>query len=196
MRQLVAILHFASSLARNLSGKSCEQDIVRDIIRQLIGLAATASDPALAESDIPAAVQAALAAAMGLLSAESFLGITKDILAEQDMKVCAEAPFADEQNTVMVLETFVQRLPSIRKEVRVASASILGEIIKKASALLASDGPLVRASLAGLRAVVTTAMPTEDNALAQSLPRLVDSVKVQKESSVLNEALSLLALAM
>lgn len=57
------------------------------MVRQLIGLAATSSGAAMRGSDIPKTVQEALGGAMGLLSAENFLGVTNDVVADQDEQV-------------------------------------------------------------------------------------------------------------
>lgn len=50
------------------------------------------------------------------------------------------------------------------------------------------------AGLVGLRAVVVSAVPAEDTALAAVLPKLIDALKGQ-DSGVLNEVLKLLELS-
>lgn len=53
----------------------------------------------------------------------------------------------------------------------------------------------VLAGLVALRAVIVSALPAEDSALAAVMPKLIDGLKGQ-DLGVLNEILSLLELSM
>lgn len=81
------MLNFATGVGRNLANKACDQSVLKDIIRQLVALVAKTSTAALATSDLAQTAQTTLAACMALLSAETFLFVTKDVLEDKDGKV-------------------------------------------------------------------------------------------------------------
>jgi hypothetical protein len=87
LRQIIALLHFVIGLSRQLVGKPADQNIVKDVVRRLIELAAASSAQVMASADIRGVVSTALADSMGLLSAENFLVITKNVATGEDEQV-------------------------------------------------------------------------------------------------------------
>lgn len=136
-------------------------------------------------TDIPANLHKALASTMLLLSADNFLGVTAELLSD-----------GSEQDIIMSLGVFAERLPLIKSEVRLRCTKIIAEILKKIGGLLAAPGATVSAALEAVKSVTKTAIAQEDGALASVLPAIVGCVGMVKESAVVVAALSLIELLM
>lgn len=201
LRQITTVLNLATGMARNLANKACDQSALKDVIRQLVALVAKTSTAALASSDLAATAQASLAACMALLSAETFLFVTKDVLEDKDGKVSSLHRLArfiayTAQNTVIALDIVATRLPLVKKEVRSSSGTTVASIIRATAGNLSGSTLENRAATAALRTIVTTALPYEDTALAQVVPQLIEAAKLPKETARVNETLAVLELFM
>lgn len=141
------LLVLAAGLARGLMGKVCPQATLEGIVRELIALAPELDDDEASEN-----LEAALGGVMRLLSVDSFLEITAQILATDT-----------EADINRSLDLFSQRLALVKPELRARSKS-MATIISKSAALL--DGPSGVHALAALERVVANAIPSEDSALA------------------------------
>ncbi|WWC92888.1 uncharacterized protein L201_007850 [Kwoniella dendrophila CBS 6074] len=181
VKQINYLLSLTLSIIDQLLGKPCAQTTVQPIVQNLIQLAAKTSQPILASTDIPKNIQAALAGAMRLLSADNFLGIVLHLTSDQS-----------EQDTIMALNTFSERVPLIKSEIRTKSSKLIGDIIKKASTLLGSGSSNTKASLTAIKSVVSTALPAEDGALATVVPALVSAVSKINDTSNTTMALELI----
>lgn len=93
----------------------------------------------------------------------------------------------------MALEIFVDRLPAIKPAVRAKSSSRMASIVQRAGNLL-SNSALTSQSLESIRAIVATALPSEDAALSLVVPKIV-GVAQKGSGSVVVAALSLLELS-
>lgn len=95
----------------------------------------------------------------------------------------------------MALGIFVDRLPLVRSDVRVKSASAIGDIIEEASRLL-TRVDLVSVSLSTIQVVASTALESDDAALAQVMPKLMAVIEASKNNSDLSAALSLVEMTL
>ncbi|KAK4685034.1 U3 small nucleolar RNA-associated protein 10, partial [Tremellales sp. Uapishka_1] len=181
VKRINALLSFSNGLAKQLTGRACEQSVVEDIVQQLILLAASTNDLSLKTSDVPAAVQTTLSASMQLLSVESFLSITQRLLTSGS---------ALDPN--MALDVFTQRLPLVKSDLRTRSAPIMAEIVRQSSLRLSSTTTSTPFALRALGVIVATALPSEDAALTQVIPKLVEAVKNNKDVTIVVSTLSLL----
>ncbi|WVQ74325.1 U3 small nucleolar RNA-associated protein 10 [Cryptococcus sp. DSM 104548] len=183
LRQITYLLTFLTSLISQLRGMACDQALIQSSVRQLIVLAASMTQPVMASTDIPASMHAALAGTMLLLSVDNFLVITAGLLAE-----------GTEQDIVMSLGLFTERLPLIKSEVRLRSTQSIAEIVKKSAALLATPGLTVGPAIEAIKAVVKTAVPQEDGALAGAVLSVVGCARKAKDNWTVVSALSLVEL--
>ena len=71
----------------------------------------------------------------------------------------------------------------------------MGTIVDNTAGLLVTQVTLVDDALAALRAVVATAVPTEDPALSKSVPKIVEVVKSASSNTTIISAMSLLELS-
>ncbi|WVR07984.1 hypothetical protein IAU60_005027 [Kwoniella sp. DSM 27419] len=162
IKQITYLLSFANSLIDQLRGKPCDQAIVQSIVKTLIVLAAKTAQPGMTSTDIPQSTSAALAGAMQLLSAENFLLTVLQLLSE-----------GSEQDTLMALNIFSERVVLIKSEVRAKSSKTIGDIVKKASTLLGKVASITSAALTAIKTLASTALPSEDSSLAQVVPAVV-----------------------
>ncbi|WVQ84520.1 hypothetical protein IAT38_006674 [Cryptococcus sp. DSM 104549] len=185
LRQITHLITFLASLIAQLRGKPCAQASIQTAVRQLIVLAAATSQPVMASTDIPANMHAALASSMLLLSADNFLSVTLELLAD-----------GSSQDVVMCLGVFAERLPLIKSEVRTKCTKTIGEIVKKVAGLLVAptSGAGVAAALEALKVVVETAVTAEDGALAGAVPVVVKSVGKMKDAAGTVKVLALVEL--
>lgn len=70
----------------------------------------------------------------------------------------------------------------------------MGSIVDRTAALLVTHPELTDNALAGLRAIASTALASEDPALSKSIPKVVEVVKTASETSIIISAMSLLEL--
>jgi U3 small nucleolar RNA-associated protein 10 len=152
------LLLLGGGVARGLLGKVCPQESVEKIVRELIALA-----PELDDDEASEHLEAALGGVMRLLSVDSFLDITAQILATDT-----------EADINRSLDLFSQRLALIKPELRQRSKS-MPSIISKSAALL--DGPSGQHALRALERVVATAIPSEDSALAAIVNPVVKAAR-------------------
>ncbi|WWD20373.1 hypothetical protein CI109_104849 [Kwoniella shandongensis] len=183
LRQITYLLNLATALINQLRGKSCAQVAVQSIVRQLIILAAATSQPTMASTDIPTNMHAALEGAMQLLSAENFLGITLQLLGE-----------GSQQDKVMSLTVFTERVPLIKSEIRSKNTKTIGEILKSAAGLLGTSTSTISAALIAIKIVTKTALPVEDGVLAQIVPAVVGAVSKFHDTANTVGAFSLIEL--
>lgn len=87
LRQLTALLSFATSLTRSISGSPCDQSLAEAVVKSLLLLSSNVSRSIVSDSGVPAGVQACLATAMQLLSASRFLGVIIALLGGQSDQV-------------------------------------------------------------------------------------------------------------
>ncbi|ORY34663.1 U3 small nucleolar RNA-associated protein 10 [Naematelia encephala] len=163
VKQISALLVFTSALINRLAGKACSQPIVEDIVRRLIVLAGSTSQPALAGPNMVSLIESALSAAMQLLAADNLLVVVSQLLDSDD-----------EEGKSMALSVLVDRLPKIKAEVRKKSATTITTIINKVADALMPSSSLVAVSLSALRSFATSNVSTEDNAIAASVPKVVE----------------------
>ena len=71
----------------------------------------------------------------------------------------------------------------------------MSTIVDKTAGLLVTQASLVDDALAALRAVVTTAVSTEDPALSKAVPKIVEVVKSASDNTTTISAMSLLELS-
>jgi len=71
----------------------------------------------------------------------------------------------------------------------------MGTIVDNTAGLLVTQATLVDDALAALRAVVATAVPTEDPALSKAVPKIVEVVKSADDNTTTISAMSLLELS-
>jgi hypothetical protein len=71
----------------------------------------------------------------------------------------------------------------------------MGAIVDKTAGLLVTQADLVTDALAALRAIVATAVPTEDPALSKAVPKVVEVVKSASSNGTTISAMSLLELS-
>lgn len=194
LRRITSLLTFSSSLASQLVGKPADQDLVQAIVRQLITLSASTKSPTIEHSDVPQSLQRCLGENMKLLSAENFLGVAREMSESGDQEVSPQRYRTvielNKQDIVRALDLFAERLPLIKKEVRLKSTSAIAAIIRRSSDLLGAVAVTIKAALAAIRAVTVSALPAEDSALAAIMPKLIDSLK-GNDTAILNEVLSL-----
>ena len=95
------------------------------------------------------------------------------------------------QNVKTALSIFVERLPQVRSDVRTKSAPAITRILRQAATLLNGPSLCVSPALAAIRAVASTALSSEEAALAEVLPKLVESVGKLREVANRTAALSL-----
>nr|XP_019043454.1 hypothetical protein I302_08031 [Kwoniella bestiolae CBS 10118]OCF22384.1 hypothetical protein I302_08031 [Kwoniella bestiolae CBS 10118] len=172
IRQINHLLTFTLALIEQLHGKPCTQTTVQSVVQNLIRLAAKVSQPVLASTDIPRNIQAALGGSMQLLSAENFLGIVLRLIIE-----------GTEQDVIMALNTFSERVPLIRSDIRAQCSKVIGDIIKKASTLFGTISSSTKAALTAIKTVATTALPVEDGPLSSVVPAIVGAVSKMGESA-------------
>jgi len=96
----------------------------------------------------------------------------------------------------MALTVFSARLPLIRPELRAKFASIMSEIIKLTSSLLTAGSSSTTVALSTLRAIANPAVSTEDAALSQAVPKLVELCGKLSDAGQTVSALSVLAIIM
>ncbi|KAK8849743.1 hypothetical protein IAR55_005078 [Kwoniella newhampshirensis] len=183
LRQITYLLNLTTSLIDQLRGKACAQPAVQAVVRQLIVLAATTSQPIMSSTDIPSNMHLALGGAMQLLSAENFLGVTLELLDE-----------GSEQDKIMSLNVFTERIPLIKDEIRSRSTKTIGEILQKGAGLLEAKTSTVAAALTAIRTVAKTALPVEVGVLAQIVPGVVGAVGKFNDTANTVGGLSLLEL--
>ncbi|BEI90452.1 uncharacterized protein CcaverHIS019_0305220 [Cutaneotrichosporon cavernicola] len=152
------LLLLAGGFARGLLGKVCPQASLEKIVRNLIALA-----PELDDDEASEHLEVALGSVMRLLSVDSFLEITAQILATDT-----------EADINRSLDLFSQRLALIKPELRQRSKS-MATIISKSAGLL--DGPSGQHALRALERVVATAIPSEDSALAAIVNPVVKAAR-------------------
>ncbi|WVQ95966.1 hypothetical protein IAU59_003065 [Kwoniella sp. CBS 9459] len=172
IKQITHLLAFSTALVNQLRGKACAQDTVQKIVRNTIILAAKTSWPILSTTDVSKSVQAVLSGSMQLLSADNFLGVVLQLLTE-----------GTEQDSVMALNTFAERVSLIKSEIRAKSSKIIADILKQASSLLGTTTSSTAAALSAIKTVASSALSGEDGALAQVVPAVVRSVPKLNESS-------------
>ena len=80
LRQLAALLTFATTLVKNLVGKPTDQSTSEELVKSLLLLASSTTESTVSGSGIPAAVQNCLGTAMQLLSAAKFLRVVSTLL--------------------------------------------------------------------------------------------------------------------
>jgi len=203
LKQIPALLSYATSLSKQLIGKKCNQPTVEETVKHLILLAGAVSQPSLSQSSIPASVQTTMGSVMQLLAAENFLRIIVELLSSQHEQVSIENHQvligADMflQDIRIALGVFIERLPKIKQETRNQNATAIREIVKLISGLLQSGSDaVVQSALAGLKAIYITAESSEDAALAQALPIVIACVdKVIGDAGMLVSTLSLVEVA-
>jgi U3 small nucleolar RNA-associated protein 10 len=96
----------------------------------------------------------------------------------------------------MALSIFADRLPLVKPDVRSHCAAEIASILTKTSSRLTRPAAVVSSALAGIRTVAQTALDSEDAALAQVLPRVVESVGGFPDTTNLTAALSLIDLTL
>jgi hypothetical protein len=98
----------------------------------------------------------------------------------------------------MSLEVFVDRLPRIKSEVRTTNAVTIGKIIKQTARHLVQSSTtiLTTTALSALHAVISTAMPKEDSAIASIVNQMIEVVAKVGDVFNLEATLSLLDLTM
>ncbi|OCF41969.1 hypothetical protein I317_04161 [Kwoniella heveanensis CBS 569] len=183
LKQIAHLLTFSAALVEQLRGKACAQDTVQRIVRNTIVLAAKTSQPLMATTDVSKNVQAVLAGSMQLLSAEHFLGIVIRLLTE-----------GSQQDKIMALNTFAERVSLIKSEVRAKSNKAIADILKTASSFLGAASSSSSAALSAIRIVASGALPGEDGALAQVIPTLVAAVPKQSDSTNIIASMELIIL--
>jgi U3 small nucleolar RNA-associated protein 10 len=94
----------------------------------------------------------------------------------------------------MALNTLVARLPLIKKDVRTKSSNTISEIVKRSATLLGASVATVRAALAAIRAVASSALSGEDTALASIVGKLVQCASKAEEGGVILEILEIIGL--
>ncbi|KAL1412540.1 snoRNA-binding rRNA-processing protein utp10 [Vanrija albida] len=174
-RQASVLLHLASGITKQLVGRVTPQPVVEEIVSALITLAAS---PAVTE-EVADQLDTTLSGAMQLLAVGSFLDITARILESGNVTDISRA-----------LDLFATRLPLIKPELRGKSATAMGTIIRRTAALLEERGAATASALAALGRVVSTAIKSEDSALAAITPVVVAA---SKEGDFIEESVSLLA---
>lgn len=87
LRQLTALLAFATCLAKSLVGSPCDQSLAEATVKNLLLLASNVSQSMVSDSGVPAGVQACLGTSMQLLSAPKFLGVVISLLNGQNDQV-------------------------------------------------------------------------------------------------------------
>jgi len=184
LRQLTALLSFATTLAKNLVGKPTDQSTSEELVKALLLLASSTSLSSVSGSGVPAAVQSCLGTAMQLLSASKFLRVVSTLLQGEN-----------EQDIIVALNILVERLPRVKPDVRTTNANIIGEILKKTAVLVKPASRLNSAALSGLYAIVSTAQKPEDGFLAGVIPGLVGVVSKLGEVVDQVATLSLLEIA-
>ncbi|WRT69783.1 uncharacterized protein IL334_006774 [Kwoniella shivajii] len=165
LKQIVHLLTFTLALLEQLRGRSCDQPIVQSVVRNLIQMAAATIQPIMASTEIPQNVQSALAGAMQLLSAENFLAVVLQLVTD-----------GSNQDMIMALDTFSDRVSLIKSEVRGKCTKFIADILKKAAATLADSTASTKASLLAIKTVAASALPAEDSALAAIVPALVGAI--------------------
>lgn len=71
----------------------------------------------------------------------------------------------------------------------------MGAIVEKTAGLLVTQESLVTDSLAALRAIVATVVPTEDSELSKAVPKIIEVVKSASSNNTSISAMSLLELS-
>jgi len=71
----------------------------------------------------------------------------------------------------------------------------MGSIVEKSAGLLSTQASLVTDALAALRAVVATAVASEDPAISKAVPKIVEVVKAAPSAGTTVAAMSLLELS-
>ncbi|WVN90881.1 uncharacterized protein L203_106124 [Cryptococcus depauperatus CBS 7841] len=181
IKQILHLLIFFTSLINQLKGKSCTRSLVQASVRRLISLTVATSQPVMASTEIPSRMHSALASIMLLLSADNFLSVTVELLCD-----------GTEQDIIMCLDVFTERLPLIRLDIRSRNTKIVSEILKKISLLLLNPGASTGAVLSAVDCVTRTAVPQEDRALSVVVPAVVSCISKLKEASLMVNALLLL----
>ena len=101
----------------------------------------------------------------------------------------------DSQDTIVALNTLVERLPRVRPDVRAANAATIGEILKKTAVLVKPVSRVNNAALSGLHAIVSSAQKSEDGFMASIIPGLIGVVSKLGEVFDQIATLSLLEIA-
>lgn len=198
LRQIQVLLRFVTAVTAQLAGRPCDQGQVETLVHQLILLGSAIKSASLHETEVGQLVSSATGGAMQLLSAENFLSIIARLLASDGAQVSSAFLYgsqADRQDIKVALEIFVDRLPLIKTPVRTKCAPSMGTIVEKTAGLLVTQASLVDDALAALRAIVATAVPTEDPALSKAVPKVVEVVKSASSNSTTISAMSLLELS-
>ncbi len=181
-------------------GKPCTQSTIEEVVRQLIALSAKTSLPMMEATEIPQAMESTLSSVMALLSVEGFLTVTVKLLADGTSQVGLSPTLLGpmytkliaQQDIDMALGVFQKRLPLIRPDLRTKSAAIFSDIIKRSATLLSPSSANAVIALSTLRAIVTSAVSTEDAALSQIIPRLVEAASKLGDSAQVSSALSVI----
>jgi U3 small nucleolar RNA-associated protein 10 len=82
----------------------------------------------------------------------------------------------------------------IKKDIRTKSSSTISEIVKRSATLLGASSATVRAALAAIRAVASSALSGEDTALASIMGKLVHCTGKAEEGDVILETLDIIGL--
>ena len=96
----------------------------------------------------------------------------------------------------IALQIFEDRLPLIKTDVRAQSASAIEDIAREAAMSLSKSSALRPSALSGIRAIASSALRSEDAALAQIIPILVTSLAHPSNSGIMIDTLSLIELLM
>lgn len=185
VRQLIALLTFASTLAKGIVGKPADQGVAEELVKSLLLLASSASTSTVSGSGVTSAVQSCLGTSLSLLSAPKFLGVVSTLLRGDN-----------ERDITVALDILVERLPKVRQDIRVANATIMGEIIKRTSSLIKAGKRINGVALSALHAIASTAQKSEDTAMAGVLPGLIGIVPTLSEAVEQVATLALLEIAM
>lgn len=195
LRQITALFHFSTGIATSLVGKPTEQETVKTVVENLVGLLAHTRTPGMDGAEVQIALQRTLSEVMKLLSADNFLAVVVSVLASSDVSVSPQpclivAKIANQKNAAIALDLFTERLPLIKREIRSKASTAVGSIVRKAADLFASAAAVP--ALAVIRAVTASALSGEDAALAVVAPKLVANARGQTDNRILAEELSLL----
>ena len=155
-RQLNALLTFSTAVLKPVSGDACDQDSVASVVDHCIQVASI-------EDIDSSTVQPAFAAAMRLLSAQTFFAVVQRAVQIPD-------------HSKMALQALVERLPKVKREIRIGSVSILRDITSSISVLLMPT--TATSALAALHAIIMTADKGEDPAIAQAVPAVLKAIEL------------------
>ena len=92
LRQITALFNYSTGVATSLVGKPADQEIVKSIVENLVGLLALTRAPGMQGTDVQVSLQRTLNEVMKLLSADNFLAVVVSVLASADVPVSALPP--------------------------------------------------------------------------------------------------------